>query len=339
MQHLTLRTGPRPRYHLLALTCLLLLAQPAWAKPDPLDVYAHPQKLVRLPDGRRMNLYCVGKKGPVVLFDSGFGGSTFAWGDVQARLDGRFRACAYDRAGSGFSDPGPMPRDSRHIVEDLRALAKAAHLPQPYILVGHSMGGLNMRLYASQHPKEVAGLVLVDPSGEYQDARLNRALGLPAPTGDPMAKHRACVIAAKAGLTPGTPDYDNCVGTPPKTWPEAFRKEVTRRNLTAAYHQALVSEFENLAGADSEQIEHARHSLGDLPLIVLTAENTYRDGVPPADADRLSATWRQMHDEVAALSTRGVNRLVVGSGHQIPSNNPAAVATAIADVAAMSHRP
>lgn len=324
----------------LAALTLLTLSTAACAAADPLSVYAHPQQLVRLPDGRAMNLYCLGKRGPVVLFDAGLGGTTMAWGKVQRGLAGKFRACAYDRAGVGFSDPGPMPRDTAHMADDLRAMAKAARLPGPYILVGHSLGGLTTRLYASRHPEEVAGLVLVDPSGEHQQARLNAAVGVTgAPRSDPNAGRRACLVAAETGLKPGTPQYDRCVGKPPERWPKALGDAVTALKLRPSYHQAQVSEFDSLATADSDQIIAGRRSLGAMPLIVLTAENTYRtDGIPLFYADALSAEWMRMHDEVAALSTRGVNRLVPATGHLIPSENPQAVIEAVREVAAMRNR-
>ena len=86
------------------------------------------------------------------------------------------RVCSYDRAGYGTSAPGPEPRDSKAIVADLAALLKAAHEKGPYVLVGHSLGSFDMRLFALTYPKDVAGLVLVDPSADWQAKRMGEAV-------------------------------------------------------------------------------------------------------------------------------------------------------------------
>ena len=313
------------------LTACLVAGAAACAAPDPLEAYARPQRLVKLPDGRTMNLYCTGKAGPLLILDAGLGGSTFSWGSLQPKLAG-YRACAYDRAGMGFSDPGPLPRDAEHRVADLRALLKAARLAPPYILVGHSLGGLDARLYAFKYPKEVAGLVLVDPAVEHQDERISAALGGIKPPASNAP--RRCLEATEAGLTRGTPAYDTCVGRYPDRWPASLKAALAAMRSRPDFFRAEVSELESLEGADSAQMDRARHSLGDLPMVVLTAENSYRTGIPPQFADMLSALWTTMHDEVAKDSTRGENRLVRGAGHLIQNDDPEAVATAIGDVAA-----
>lgn len=312
-----------------ALLALSTLAGPAACAPDP---YGRPQQLVSLPDGRKLNLYCQGKKGPVVVLDGGLGATTYSWGDVQEPLADKFRVCSYDRAGMGFSDPGPMPRDARHRADDLRALLKAASLPGPYILVGHSMGGITVQLYALLWPQEVAGLVMVDPSTAHQAQRLNDSVGV-TPASDGNGGRRACLAAAEAGLKRGTPEWQACVGKEKDNWSPDFHDAMVRMRTSPDFYRAEVSEFDSLAGADSDQLDAAHRKLGDLPLVVLTAENTYRDGVAPGYATVLSAQWMAMHDEIARLSSRGVNRLVVGSGHLIPSDKPQAVIDAVKEVA------
>jgi pimeloyl-ACP methyl ester carboxylesterase len=138
----------------------LVLAAPAWAAPPPLR-----GRLVDIGGGRRMRILCVGPRSdrPLVLLEAGLWGFAASWDAVQKKLaDLGLRSCAYDRAGLGFSDPGPEPRDGLAIVTDLEALLKSADEPGPYILVGHSMGGLHVRYFALRHPDEVKGLVLVD---------------------------------------------------------------------------------------------------------------------------------------------------------------------------------
>ena len=131
-------------------------------------------QLVDIGGGRRIHLVCEGPPGggPTVLFESGAFGFSADWAAVQRRLTAEgVRSCAYDRAGLGFSDPGPSPRDGLHIAADLEGLLQAAHLPAPYILAGHSMAGLHVHLFAARNRGKVAGLVLVEaatPSSSLQ---------------------------------------------------------------------------------------------------------------------------------------------------------------------------
>ena len=116
--------------------------------------------------GRMMHVICAGpakNDSPTVVFESGAFGFSADWGVVQEQLAGQdIRSCAYDRAGLGFSDPGPSPRDSTAIVGDLDRLLIAIGETDPVLLVGHSMAGLHLRLFAASHPSRVAGVVLVD---------------------------------------------------------------------------------------------------------------------------------------------------------------------------------
>jgi len=180
---------------LASLALCLLLGTPALlatgvAAADAAEVGARPDvaRLVDIGGGRRLYLECRGTGGPTVVLESGFGGRADVWSDPALLAPGtagtpalpgigRFtRVCAYDRPGTATvrrgevlpsrSDPVPMPRTARSMVDDLHALLRAAGEPGPYVLAGHSIGGLLARLYASTYPDEVAGLVLVDAFSE-----------------------------------------------------------------------------------------------------------------------------------------------------------------------------
>jgi pimeloyl-ACP methyl ester carboxylesterase len=112
--------------------------------------------------GHRLHLHSQGIGSPAVIIDAGLSGASYDWETVATGVSAFSLVCTYDRAGYGWSDPGPRPRTSQQVVAELRALLRQAKIEPPFILVGHSWGGLNARLFASQHPDEVAGLVLVD---------------------------------------------------------------------------------------------------------------------------------------------------------------------------------
>src|SRR5580704_6584041 len=113
--------------------------------------------------GHRLHIYCMGEGTPAVVMDSGFPASSLSWTFVQPAVARFTHTCSYDRAGLGWSDAGPMPRSSRQIVEELRALLLNAGVEGPFVLVGHSFGTFTVRLFASTYPGDVVGLVLVDP--------------------------------------------------------------------------------------------------------------------------------------------------------------------------------
>jgi len=164
-------------------------------RPPPSVVVLNGGSLVKIGGGRSLYLKCVGSGSPTVVLESGFGGTTNDWSAVQPQLGRRMRTCAYDRAGLGNSLPIPGVHDAGDEAEDLRRLLEGARVPAPYLLVGHSYGGLLARVFADTNPGDTAGVVLVDAMGRNQDRRLLaiwRAAParvrrhLPKPTADPV---------------------------------------------------------------------------------------------------------------------------------------------------------
>ena len=137
------------------------------------STYLYPQTLVRLPDGRNFNLVCEGRGSPVAILDGSLSQWSFEWRVIQPALSQITRTCAVDRAGFGFSDPGPLPRDAAAEVSDLQYALRAAKINGPYVLVGHSLGGQEMRLLAYRWPRSVAAMLLIDPGIEYPSKRLS----------------------------------------------------------------------------------------------------------------------------------------------------------------------
>jgi pimeloyl-ACP methyl ester carboxylesterase len=131
-----------------------------------------PGRLVAIGGGRSLYLHCEGTGSPTVILEAGFGGDSNNWSEVQGPLSRVTRTCAYDRAGLGNSLPIPGVHDAATEIAELKRLLDRAGIASPYVLVGHSYGGLLMRLFAHAHPDQTAGIVLVDAMGRYQDQRL-----------------------------------------------------------------------------------------------------------------------------------------------------------------------
>ena len=276
--------------------------------------------VARLPDGRKLVFHCSGRGGPTVVFESGWGADAGAWARVLPMVAASRRACAYDRAGYGASDPGPDPRDAAAIVSDLHSGLRAARIRSPYILVGHSAGGLYARLFAARYSREVVGLVLVDPSIEHQDARFASVFGPGAGSVAPLQQRTArCLAAAQDGRLPSN-DPALLICTP-------AGYEARPRALVGLW-DAEGSEIDSLFTIASDEVQREAENLNDLPLVVLTA------GGANADANPGLVFWAKLHREIAATSRRGSARLVEHTTHMMMFQRPEAIVSAIDDVAA-----
>ncbi len=307
---------------------------------DP--AYTHAQRLVEVESGRRLNLYCLGNGSPTVVFDSGVTGETVGWALVQPAIAAHTRACSYDRAGTGFSDPGTRTGTSANIVDDLHRLLVAAAIRPPYILVGHSYGGMNVRLYKDHFPSEVVGMVLVDPVHEDWLERVWKLDVLQRPYEKDIAENfepfwqgeRECVIAAAVGFIKGTNLYEKCVPAPDPHLSDAINAAYLKTHLSLGYQQAQLTEDENDHFASSDQVRAARIWYGNMPLIVLAAGDPSGRRVeePQEHRNAINRMVFVLFDELAALSSRGINRVVPNTGHDIPITQPDAVSNAILEV-------
>ncbi len=277
-----------------------------------------------------------------MLLESGYAASSLAWTKVQALLAPKHQVCAYDRAGYGFSDPGPAPRDGAAIARDLDQGLKAAGLEGPFIVVGHSAGGLYIRLFTDRRWRDVVGMVLVDPSVEYQDQRFAAAFGTGAGGLSALRTQAAlCLDASERGqLKPqvSDPTLANCL---PRTRP-SDTAAASQRRLAEALRPATwitrIAELDTLWPRTSDEIAAGRQAYGSLPLIVLTADGTYAG----ASADIRPAVlrfWTALHQSLAARSSRGQERLVKGSSHLMMLDRPDAIAAAVEEVASQAAAP
>jgi pimeloyl-ACP methyl ester carboxylesterase len=159
-------------FALILLSVLTVACGGQQTTRDPNPVILGPGHLVAIGHGRSLYLHCEGTGSPTVILEAGFGGNSDDWSEVQGPLSRATRTCAYDRAGLGNSLPMPGVHDAADEIADLNRLLEDAGIPPPYVLVGHSYGGLLVRLFAQVSPVETAGIVLVDSMGRNQDRRL-----------------------------------------------------------------------------------------------------------------------------------------------------------------------
>jgi pimeloyl-ACP methyl ester carboxylesterase len=282
---------------------------------------------VRLADGRRINFRCAGPAiGPTVIFESGFAATSTEWFKVLPLVAHSHRACAYDRAGLGWSDMGPLPRDGEAIARDLDEALRAARIRGPYVLVGHSAGGLYVRLFAKLRPTAVVGLVLVEPAVEHEDRRFAAVLGRGAGSLAPQIdRAKACAAAAARRALPSLdPQLIRCGPAP------GASAEARHDALSPTDWRTQESEAETLWGATSDEIDEDGASLGGMPLVVLTAANN--------STGESGALWAELHRKLAAHSTRGSAQMVEGSGHMMMFDRPDAIVAAIDEVIAAASR-
>ena len=299
------------------------------------NFFAKPQRLVKVSSRRRMNIWRSGQGSPTVVLAPGFMAVTADWARVQPALARITQVASYDHAGQGFSDPGPLPRNPARTAADLKAALTGDGIGPPYVLVGLSMGSFEVRHFAHKHPGEVVGMVLVDPSFDDMAQRLIEATPNDRAWISGQFDHlKRCEAAAKAGdLRPGTEAYAACVFQPQPELTDALNKAYHDMSLRASYWRSLASEFSAAAR------DRADWSLGDMPLIVLSAGDRERPPRPPEEVEAIQLVYADAHEQLAALSSRGVRRVVPDSKHAIQWDRPQAVIDAVLEVIATARRP
>ena len=256
----------------------------------------------------QLHINCTGEGVPAVVFESGLGGTSLDWTKVQPAVSEFTRACSYDRAGYGWSEFGPLPRHAVRIAAELDKLLVYASVPPPYVLVGHSFGGLTIRAFATRKARgAVAGMVFVDAAHEEQFERI-AAAGVPvpmAPTG------RKFVIANRWAVPSGLP-----VGTKPL----ARRLALTPKAVRTLYSELGMLRYSAL------QIGSIRRN-SESPVIVLA--RAHRRDAASTRTTRLEGTWIDLQRDLARSMNGAALQVVAGSGHYIHLDRPERVVTAI----------
>jgi pimeloyl-ACP methyl ester carboxylesterase len=278
--------------------------------------------------GRRIHLDCRGNGAPTVVFESGLDMyGSLSWSAVQERVAQFTRACSYDRAGIMWSDRASGVRDGAAIAADLHKTLQAAGEKAPYVMVAHSLGGPYVMTFTQEFGSEVAGVVFVDASHPDQQLRLKEAVGKTVE--ESMTGPKLLAALAWTGL----PRLITRSLGHPKAPVSANAAMVAR------LPRSLAPMLDELAAIDQTFKEAgALRSLGDRPLIVLTAAAPYQAtdlatlGLTPDQGQRMQSAWFELHRDEASWSTHGKEIRLENSHHYIQFERPDAVIDAVRSV-------
>lgn len=276
------------------------------AEATDAKAYPPPGQLVDV-GGHRLHINCVGTGSPTVVIEAGLGDWSTGWDVVQQGASKATRVCTYDRAGWGWSEAGPLPRDAAQFAKELHTLLQNANIPGPYVMVGHSLGGLVVRVFAHEYASEVAGVVLIDSMSprqfnQPQSREQSLIVTYSQPFSLPAMLARFGIVrllARPLGIMPSVPSEEHTY----------FSRLVRPQSA-----QTLTNESQGMPAAGAEAA--AVKTFGDLPLIVLTAKLNNIPG------------WQEWQTELLQLSSNS-QQLFAESGHNIHFEKPDAAVTAI----------
>jgi pimeloyl-ACP methyl ester carboxylesterase len=312
------RTGRRLLYPVITVLALAAIGGGYETVGEAADAKAYPMpgQLIDV-GGHSLHLNCTGSGSPTVVLEPGGGEMSSNLGWIAPAVARGTRVCVYDRAGRGWSEPADTPQDGAQIATDLHTLLHRGHLPGPFVLAGHSFGGLYVLTFAARYPDEVAGMVLVDSTAP-KAAAPGAARPADGGSSDVLGRVSALVSAsARVGLGRLYAQFD-FDSLPPRSRDEVRASGATARNL-----RSTIDEYVQ-ANTSMEEAASLR-DFADKPLVVLTAGSGN------------DAAWSAKQNHLAALSTNSVHRVVAGATHEmlVADEKAAAITTqAIVDVVA-----
>ena len=312
----------------LAATVIVLLALGALAKSRLKKRFALVGQMVDI-GGYRLHMHVEGQGSPTVVLDAGAGGFGLAWELVRPAVASVTRVVAYDRAGLGWSDPSPYPRDAYTMALELHTMLTNAKVAGPYILVGHSLGGVVARQFAAKYPDEVVGLVMVDSAHEQQMKHFPAAMVKMAESMKGMMV--VMKLIGKLGIFALKPGLIS-IGDNGKLSSELVKQLQGVMASSDSHIDAMIAESESVYAMQTQPVS----TLGDLPLTVISHGQLDANAVPPSLGqqvrDEYEAAWQKLQVEITALSTRGKRIVAERSGHDIIFDQPEIVIESILEM-------
>jgi pimeloyl-ACP methyl ester carboxylesterase len=291
-----------------------------------------PGKLVDV-DGHFMHINCIGSGSPTVVIDAGNGSFSVEWTPIQQALSQTTRVCTYDRSGYGWSEPGPQPRDVARAVSELHALLQAAGEPGPYLLVGHSLGGVHVRMFAAQYPEEVAGMILVDTAYPLTittefEKQMQTSIGF----------YQVMNLMTSSGILRvlGPLGGKNSMPATARKLPTDLQDVYLNLLLDPSQYATAIAEMQQLPKTfrETSQLLEGSQPFGNLPLIVLAAGQTLAPGSTPFAETYVPVSEEQLRlqAELAGQSSNGEQRVISGSGHSVHLDAPEEIIRAVQDL-------
>lgn len=285
--------------------------------------YPAPGRRIQV-NGRKLHIYCTGSGVPPVVMISGGGGSCLDWSWVQSQIAEFTTACTYDRASFGWSDPSPAPRSGKQMASELHTLLVNAGIQPPYVLVGHSIGGMAARLYCHQFQEEVAGLVLIDAGHEKAYSQF------PAMYWKLLEAQSR--ILRLAHIT-------TCVGLPrllrrpmsAQKLPASIQPMANAIGFRAAAYRTAREEILSLKETIG-QLRATNATLGDMPLVVLSARIASEHLPRSLSPEDMNRVWMETQVDLAKLSSNSRHVIAKNSSHYIHIDRPELVIEAVRHV-------
>jgi pimeloyl-ACP methyl ester carboxylesterase len=275
--------------------------------------------------GHMMHINCMGQDSPTVILEAGLGNYSLFWAYVQPEVAKFARVCSYDRAGYGWSESSPLPRTANAEVEELHTLLANANVQGPYVLVGHSLGGMNMRVFANNYPEEVVGMVLVD---SFHEERPIRNPELAKANHDATRQFRMFALLSSTGMMALAPQ-----SIPNPGLPDDAYAQLQAITATTGYFDTFLSEMNSIEESSAEVRAQEITSIRNIPLIVLSAGR--QDTIASLSAAENQHLWEDMQlqqSELAALSSDSRQIIAEQSGHNIQLDQPDLVIDAIREI-------